>query len=441
MVEGMTTCSSLAESWPNRDPRGFGVHNHVLGGRLRTPLRYMGTKRSLAPLVRREIDALRPSGLVADLFSGLGSVAQAMASDHPVLVNDGLAFTAPLARARFLEPEEPRPRLDGLLSALHLDYRLRVEALAFRFEERIAREAEAVEEGPLGLAAYLEAVEHVGNSGGFQQRSRIAAGRRDAGRYVLVALYYSGGYFSTRQAIELDALRLAIDSHGSSSDWLLAAWLAAAATIINAPGHTAQYLKPTTPAAFQRIRRQWARPVWPVFVSKLEEIVLVGNRAWRTANVVCQDDALTLLSSGRLESVGAVYADPPYTKDQYSRYYHLYETLYRYDFPDSTGAGRYRSDRFTSAFSLASEVESAFWRLLEGVARLGAPLVLSYPARSLLSRRGVEIRDLIASFFRLERETVLDYRHSTMGASQGRSHLSAQEQLFVCLPREAFRRH
>jgi len=46
-------------------------------------------------------------------------------------------------------------------------------------------------------------------------------------------------------------------------------------------------------------------------------------------NRVEVSDALSLLKSSRVSSVTAVYADPPYTKDQYSRYYHVYETMYR----------------------------------------------------------------------------------------------------------------
>lgn len=413
----------------------LGSEGPVAGQPLRAPLRYMGTKRILAPLVRREIDAVAPPGRVADLFAGLGSVAQAMASKYPVLVNDGLTFTGPLARARFTEPEQPRPRISDLLSALYPHYHRRRQALTKRFSDRLQRESSALVDGPATLRPYLEAVGHVGNSVRLHEGACRASGRKDSGKYVLTTLYFSGGYFSTSQAIELDALRCAIDRYGSCSDWLLAAWLAAAAAVINAPGHSAQYLKPSTTSAYHRIRRQWSRPIWPVFISKLEEIVPVGNRTWRAANLVCHEDALSVLQSDQFHGIGMVYADPPYTKDQYSRFYHVYETLFCYDFPESVGLGRYRGNRFKSMFSMESEAEREFIKLFERVASRGIPLVLSYPTRSILSRKGVEIRDLLSSYFTIKRETVVDYRHSTMGASNGNSHLSAREQLFVCLPR------
>lgn len=47
----------------------------------------------------------------------------------------------------------------------------------------------------------------------------------------------------------------------------------------------------------------------------------------------------------------AVYLDAPYTRDEYSRYYHVLETLVRYGYPASIGRGRVPvkgEDRFSS---------------------------------------------------------------------------------------------
>lgn len=406
----------------------------TLAARLCPPVRYMGTKRSLAPVVRSEIDRLRPRGRIVDLFAGVGSVAQAMASDYPVLVNDALLFTGPLAKARFVEPDIPRPEVANVLKALHPAFWQHLRWLEDRFEDRLAREVAALGDGRRALADYLEDAAHAGNSTRLKAEAAAAAGKASAERYLLVTLYFSAGYLSTRQAMELDALRLAIDQYYSTSDWLLAAWIASAAAVVNGPGHTAQFLKPTSSSAFNRVRRQWARPVWTTFASKLETIRPVGNRRWRIRNRVYHSDALKLLAGTQLTGAGAVYADPPYSKDQYSRFYHLYETLFLYDFPACTGKGRYREGRFTSRFFLASKVESAFLALFKEVAELGLPLLLSYPAKSLLSRKKVEIRDLISPFLQIRREIHIPYRHSTMGASGGRRYYDAREQLFVCIP-------
>src|ERR1700679_3481881 len=90
-------------------------------------LRYMGTKRALAPIVRDAVASLGKRGQVADLFSGMGSVATSMASTAPVLTNDTLAFTTTFARARFLPSE--RPPISQMVRGLFPDFCLAYERL------------------------------------------------------------------------------------------------------------------------------------------------------------------------------------------------------------------------------------------------------------------------------------------------------------------------
>ena len=145
-------------------------------------------------------------------------------------------------------------------------------------------------------------------------------------------------------------------------------------------------------------------------------------------------DALELVGSSEFDGVGTVYADPPYTKDHYSRFYHVYETLYRYDFPESEGAGRYRPDRFSTPFSLARDVEEAFRRLFASIAKRDLPLVLSYPDNGLLHRDGRHVTDLLQEHFTIEQTHNMTLQHSTLGASKGSHVKSAREGVYVCVP-------
>lgn len=398
------------------------------------PVRYMGTKRALAPLVREVITDLGAVGPVADLFSGMGSVASALAPRYPVLTNDALTFTSAFARARFLN-QERIPVSDvreGLLPAFLITRR----ALQGRFAERLASEQRLYDGTARQLKAYLESAEHVGSSAAFKSAANAARGLQEPLDYCLTSLYFSAGYFSTRQAVDFDALRYAIDICASerSRDWLLSAWLSTAALLVNAPGHSAQFLKPTTDDMVARVRRQWRRPVWETFLERIETITPAGDRHWRTRNRVTTEDALDLVHSAILDDVAVVYADPPYTSDQYSRFYHLHETLYRYDFPASTGIGRYRDGRFHTTFSMVRTVEAAFDRLASALASRGKPLVLSYPANGLLSEAGVNLRTLLKRHYTVERQVEIDARHSTLGASSGSQQKAAKEKLYVCVP-------
>src|SRR5688572_32995514 len=63
------------------------------------PVKYLGSKRVLLPLVLRAIESLAPRGTVLDLFSGTARVGHALkARGYRVLANDHTAFAETFAR-------------------------------------------------------------------------------------------------------------------------------------------------------------------------------------------------------------------------------------------------------------------------------------------------------------------------------------------------------
>lgn len=393
----------------------------------------MGTKRHMADHVREAITDLRFDGRVVDLFSGMGSVAESLKDTCSVVTNDALGFTAALSRARFtaLSRSGSAP---SSVSRLEPAFDARVQELKRKHEDQLRREDDALKGVRDDLLRYIEHADHVGNSVSRRREARAAAIASTSAHYELASLYFSAGYLSLRQAIEVDSIRYAIDLDSSldDRDWLLGAWIAATSVLVNAPGHTAQFLRPNSDSAHARIVRTWARSVWEEFAEALETVALVGTEDWRSRNSVFVGDALDLISAGQLQNVGAVYADPPYTKDQYSRYYHVYETLYRYDYPDSSGAGRNRSDRFTTGFSLKSAVVASFHDLCRNVARMRVPLVVSYPSAGLLADLGLEVSSVATEYFADVDTLSFEAHHSTMGGSTGKSKKTATENLYVC---------
>ena len=85
-----------------------------------------------------------------------------------------------------------------------------------------------------------------------------------------------------------------------------------------------------------------------------------------------------------------MYADPPYTRDHYSRYYHVLETMALRDEPEvattkirSNGVPRlsrgvYRLQRHQSPFCIPTKAAGAFEQLFANVATRRTPLILSY---------------------------------------------------------------
>jgi adenine-specific DNA-methyltransferase len=365
----------------------------------------------------------------------MGSVAESLQDQIPVVTNDALSFTAAISRARFTNTYSA-PDAASVLNRLRPLYLEKVADLSSRFDIQLREEKAALSGCQEALATYMLHARHVGNDPVRASAARDAAGETSDLRYCLATLYFSAGYFSLRQAIAIDALRCAIDTEGrpEETDWLLGSWLVGLSALTNAPGHTAQFLKPNSWAGYKRILRTWNRSVWSQFESAMKLVRPVGSASWRGQNEAFVCDAIELVDSDRLSSVGAFYADPPYTKDQYSRYYHVYETLYRYDFPDSKGAGRIRSDRFSTKFCLKSSVVAAFHDLCRGVASRRAPLVISYPDQGLLDNAGWTLQDIASSYFYDVRKRSIDALHSTMGASKGSPQIRTTENLYVCQP-------
>lgn len=396
-------------------------------------IRYMGTKRRMADHVRDVIADLNPDGRVVDLFSGMGSVAESLKDTRSIVTNDALSFTAAISRARFTGADRTTdPR--AVLERLYPLYRARRGCLRLEHAERLNDEKSALGGTSHALIDYMDTAEHVGNSPALRRKA-IALGKEiGSERYQLATLYFASGYLSLSQAIEVDAIRYAIDNdeEAADADWLVSSWLVGLSVLINAPGHTAQFLRPNSPTSHQRIVRTWRRSVWDEFASALRSLKQVGTTEWRSGNSVLVSDALDLISGRELSDIGAVYSDPPYTKDQYSRYYHVYETLYRYDYPDSNGAGRNRSDRFSTGFCLKTAVIASFRDLCRNVARMGVPLVISYPSAGLLADAGGSLRDIAESYFTGVQIYSFDFDHSTMGASKGKHKQAVTENLYVC---------
>lgn len=395
----------------------------------------MGTKRFLAAEVGKLIAELPGSGRVVDLFCGTGAVTAELEEVASVVMNDMNAFLGPLLRTQFVSESWETPA--RIANALRSEFRIRKNELEQEYCDRLLLETKAIDDGRSALYDYMDSVPHVGSDDSLKALSRSAKKRAGRGKYCLMTIYFSGGYVSTRQAIALDALRCAIDRKlegNGESDQALAALIVTLDRILNAPGHSAQFLRPNTSTAFRRISTVWSRDVWDIFLGALADIVPFGDSKWRSKNEFQQSDAIHLVRDLSDPQLRAVYADPPYTKDQYSRYYHVHETLHLYDFPDSVGRGRYRSGRFSSSFSSSLAVEESFRSLFKETAAAKVPIVLSYPPDGLLSQTGLKTAALAKEYFADIRTKRFDANHSTMGASKGISYKKKVEHVYVCKP-------
>ena len=400
----------------------------------------MGTKSELAGPIISTIEGLEP-GPCLDLFAGMCSVASSLADTaRPAWCNDYQRYAEVVARA-LLTSQDDVPDYEQALRVLKPHYERNWTALSERFGRQIESEAIVLDSGD--HEGYSEQYERWPHPGRDQSRAAEIKACSQAATdfpYRLASLSYAYGYFGLEQAASIDSIRYAIDWASASGEldgeterWALVSLLQVASRVAAAPGHFAQYLKVKDSKTLARVRSQRRRDVWSTFQQEFSTAKAAGVSEWRGRNKVFRGKAMDVLAMIRAssEKPTIVFADPPYTQDHYSRYYHVLETLVAYDYPMATGVGRYRPDRFSSPFSLASRVHTSFQGLIAAVADLGAALVMTYPSNGLLYEKGHDLPDLLGDSYRDVSRTVIDYAHSTMGGSKGDAESSVEEQVFV----------
>ncbi len=403
-------------------------------------IRYMGSKHRLAGVVAGLAEGL-PRGPFLDLFSGMCSVAGALAeTGRSTWCNDIQEYACIVASTVVAAQDIPRPSPE-LIKSIESYFFLNMAGLRSRFQLALRIERNALES--TDGRAYTRCAEewpHAGNDAATEAEVAALSKRRTEFPYRLAALTFSHGFFGLSQSLELDSIRYAIDRAASEEritsgeyNFLLVALLQTASQISSSPGHFAQYLAPRNPRAFERIRRLRRRSAWSRFAAELTHIKLFGNSRWRRRNkVFCSEAGDVLRRLGREGTRPAViYADPPYSKAQYSRYYHVLESLTLYDYPSSIGQGRYRANRFQTPFSLKGAVRGAFESLIENCAALSPYLIVSYPTNGLLFEVDADPRDIMRSYYKKMRVSSLSQSHSTMGASSGRERVPVQEMIIL----------
>lgn len=389
------------------------------GGFVSFGISYMGTKRHLVPSLSAIIASCR-DGIFLDVFSGMCTVGRAVAPRRQVWSNDLQVFSQLVAEAQFCSADAPISALaiHGLAAPL---FQSNLENCRADFCDLYDREKQAVEAGDCSELADIFDLS-------IARAQATEAGDRSNGRNDLFIQRYAGTYFGYDQASEIDSIRYALDQlrdagRVTSDQWrtLLLCLCMAMSKCSNSTGHFAQALYPKS-NNIKKVVGQRRRSVWVEWIEAISHVNPVGTSAWRGGNKAFRSDAKDLLwALPEFEpKPSVIYADPPYTQDQYSRYYHIYETAVLYDHPSCEGRGLYRPDRASSPFSLASKVEQAFDELIEAASRLKSCLVLSYPQSGMLRNSDETIPKMIKAHFGITPDRFeLPHRHSTMGASKG----------------------
>jgi hypothetical protein len=363
-------------------------------------MKYMGSKRAMLTNGLGELIDQAVSGRTrfVDLFAGSGAVAKFVATKHdlPVLATDLQRYAVILTGAVIHRTAPIEVSKDW-------------DAWFFRAQDYLADTPE--------LINFAEAVaaDHIGDATESQHIAMIAAIRDGCTRLPSKFPFskaYGGHYFGLAQALWLDALRATIPT-GELEEVAIASLVEAASECSASPGHTAQPFSPTA-TGLPHLLGAWRRDIairtskYFSAISKLhaktQGIARVADAVEETA-ILCEQDL--------------VFVDPPYSEVQYSRFYHVLESVAFGDVGVVEGVGRYPSldSRPQSNFSRIKPARDEFNRLMIGVAAAGAHALVTFPeAKASNGLSGELVEEIAGQYFKVARRVVKS-TFSTLGGT------------------------
>lgn len=379
------------------------VSNHISCNKynFRT-LNYLGSKLRLLDFIEENVHHVTGRNLgVCDLFAGTGCVSYRLSQSYPIYTCDIQEYSEVICNALLGEHNVPKTLVEMVLDAAKSDL---ANTLSGAFEPLVQKEECAIKDCNLEV---LSAVIENGSVEVFTLEPKPSvietellstySNLKKSGlldKKSLISRYYGGVYFSYRQAVYIDVFLEAIEKNVplEFKNLFLAALLSTASDLVNTVGkHFAQPLKARDSkghikkTVYNKALANKTVDVVSLYEKWLRKYIDLPQSNFK--NVVFKGDYLDCLRT-LPDSVKTVYADPPYTRDHYSRFYHVLETMTLRDNPTlSTVAihgevhisnGIYRSDRYQSPFCIKSQAPVAFREMFEMVSASKRNLLLSY---------------------------------------------------------------
>jgi adenine-specific DNA-methyltransferase len=382
-------------------------------------MKYMGSKRRMLQNGLGDLICNRAQHAerIVDLFCGAGSVAWYVAQNIalPVVAVDLQAYAITMAQA-------------VIARSTPLDPAQVEKKWLTRARRAIARSR------LMKSAMVLQAREE--NVGRFAQKARaLCLKKRSKSRPIWTA--YGGYYFSPAQALTFDFMLKYLPTEEPERTVCLAAVISAASRCAAAPGHTAQPFRPTRTAS-PFLLEAWNRDPLEYSRKALERICPKHAKMVGEATVA---DAIKFAAD--LKSSDLVIVDPPYSAVQYSRFYHVLETVARGYCGSVSGAGRYPpiSERPQSEFSKKRTSRQALRRLFIALSKAKVTVIFTFPAGECSNGlSGKIVREMAQNWFNVEAKRI-GGQFSTLGGNNSHraSRKPSNELLLLLRPRTQIR--
>jgi adenine-specific DNA-methyltransferase len=450
----LITDSMLVMHYANAQLRRSEIASNLSASVFAGSASYMGSKRALAGFIVEAIASILPThGIVLDLMCGSGAVAGACSRFWRTFASDAQQFCMKLAliQGGGYNRERAQVTLSHLLpyAREHAAILRRIFAPAIDLEDQIFH-------GDLGdsaVVAYRDLMRALTDQpqrlviSGWDSFQEILRRKKapDMSPYCLFTTYFANVFFGLQQSIEIDSLRFAVDQlpDEEDRDWALGTLTASVSALATSyGGHFAQPIirRPDDIVAHKiaKIVEKRSRSVFHEFSVRFLQLADQSEKTARAIAPVLGPWEVALRSLDEITGgvPVAVYVDAPYTRDEYSRYYHVLETLIKYSYPLSTGSGRIPSkgagERFASEFMTRSEslLTALLVRLLTEIVRRGWIAVWSY---STIGR--VSIPDVVAGVAAVASCEVRSYAAPYVYKPQGRRGAKrVNESLLLLIP-------
>ena len=351
-------------------------------------LNYPGSKRRLINYIyNNSKDLIDDNKIILDIFSGTGCVAQFYKNQgFKVVTNDTEIYACHIANAILNGFDKTLFDIEDFKNNI----RNNQNQLFDIFQSQLDMEKKLVTNADRKLIDFDSNLPKIFNlKHQFSINGIVINGIDDLNVHIseipfcLFTLYYSGSYFGLLQSIEIDSIRYAIEKADKKikSVLLTCLFYAMKEATFSKDGHMAQPLNHEK--NFKKLISCRAKNITELFYKELSEFDFYITDDYHSE--IRNQSFLELIEDELfLNNIGFIYADPPYTDMQYSRYFHLLTTISNYYYPELTlkneklTTGLYADNRFQSSISNRSKALNDLKKLIKKAAEHHIPLMFSY---------------------------------------------------------------
>ncbi len=351
-----------------------------------TVLNYQGSKNNLSSFIKKNIEPYIQDGkAILDIFSGSAAVSNMFRENYQVFANDAECYASIIADAILNQADIES--VSGLLHSLDIEYTAAVKKQSIPILDFINHEQQALDhENYQELIALYRAYPTVWNNqySGITKCPLTVDNIKKTKDFYLFTTYYATNYYGIIQALDIDCLIKIIHKNfiQYKNALLSCLFYAMKETVFSKDGHMAQPL--SLEKNQNRLFVQRKKNVYELFIKKFKEYTNIPLSKFSGKNTIYNSNFEELLDEKVFSNVGLVYADPPYTDMQYSRYYHLLNVAARYDYPPLTVTkngytkGLYTEGRYQSKLSQHSSARQSLENLIRFCAGTDTNLAISY---------------------------------------------------------------